>query len=180
METTKKTEFLNEINQAEQLLGNFDTFKHLFSDDIAESTLTALLQTVRKIRLYLNLSHLKEVKHPVNNALSPIGKPVLVSVRPVAEKYEGKTLIGFLLGNIALSSSVTISDDKIQCNFASYNPAIYVPETGEVIYGCESWWSEIKSEDDFRKITDQDIENVWYVKMFRAMNESKSEQGGQD
>lgn len=78
--------------------------------------------------------------------------------------------IGFHIGDAALSSTIGISEDKIQCNFSFYNPAIYVPELNTVIYGMESWWGSIKSEEDFKKITDQDIDNTWYVKLWKHIN----------
>ena len=30
------------------------------------------------------------------------------------------------------------------------NPGIFVPELGKIIYGCESWWSEIDNPEDLR------------------------------
>ena len=45
------------------------------------------------------------------------------------------------------------------------NPAIFVPELGKIIFGMESWWGRIKSEEELKDITDGDIENVWHVKM---------------
>ena len=46
-----------------------------------------------------------------------------------------------------------------------------MPELKRVVYGCESWWHEIESIDEFKKITNEDIENTWYVKLLRAMDE---------
>ncbi len=51
----------------------------------------------------------------------------------------------------------------------SPNPAIFVFDLKKVIYGYESWWGEIKSEEDFRKITDLDINNLWYVKALKEL-----------
>lgn len=48
------------------------------------------------------------------------------------------------------------------------NPAIFVPELGKIIFGMESWWGRIKSEEELKDITDGDIENVWYVKMLKG------------
>ena len=49
------------------------------------------------------------------------------------------------------------------------NPAIYVPELRKIVFGCESWWGEIQSPDEIKDITDDDISNVWYVKLVKAM-----------
>lgn len=51
------------------------------------------------------------------------------------------------------------------------NPAIFVPEFNEIIWGAESWWSKIESPDDLKQITDADIENAWYVKALKKIEE---------
>jgi len=38
----------------------------------------------------------------------------------------------------------------------------------------ESWWDEIRSEEDFKRITDEDIQNVWYVKLMNQMAEKEA------
>ena len=48
------------------------------------------------------------------------------------------------------------------------NPGIYVPELKEIIFGDSSWWHEIKSEEELREITDDDINNTWYVRLLRG------------
>lgn len=47
------------------------------------------------------------------------------------------------------------------------NPGIFVPELREIVYGCGSWWREIKSVDELKAITDEDIENTWYVQLLQ-------------
>ena len=54
-------------------------------------------------------------------------------------------------------------------------PPIFVPALGRIIYGCESWWSRIRSEEEFSDITDADIANQWYVQAWKAMTEEKEE-----
>ena len=66
---------------------------------------------------------------------------------------------------MALGSTIKITDDKLLCDWSFYNPAIYIPELGVTVYGCESWWSKINTTDDFSDISDLDIQNVWYVKL---------------
>lgn len=51
------------------------------------------------------------------------------------------------------------------------NPAIFVPEFNEIIWGIESWWSKIESPDDLKQVTDADIENAWYVKALKKIEE---------
>jgi len=57
---------------------------------------------------------------------------------------------------------------------SGHNPDIFVPEIQEIIFGMESWWDEIRSEEDFKRITDEDIQNVWYVKLMNQMAEKEA------
>lgn len=129
-----------------------------------------LAETTNTIRILFKLSQLKEITFPKDKSLNTSNAKGLVLIRPVDKKYNNKTFLGFHIGDAALSSTIGISEDKIQCNFSFYNPAIYVPELNTVIYGMESWWGSIKSEEDFKKITDQDIDNTWYVKLWKHIN----------
>jgi len=169
----KKKELLDELSRIRELLKDHTKFLHLFSDDEGKRTLAELSQATNTIQVLFELSQLKEITFPKNKALEANGARGLVMIRPVDKQYNNKTFLGFHIGDIALSSSVGISDNKIQCNFGQFNPAIYVPELNKVIYGIESWWGEIESEEDFKKITDQDIENVWYVKLWNQINKQK-------
>jgi len=57
------------------------------------------------------------------------------------------------------------------------NPAIFLPEFNEIVWGIESWWGVIEKEDDLRQITDKDIQNIWYVKALKAVQEKKDKEG---
>ena len=37
--------------------------------------------------------------------------------------------------------------------------------------GAKSWWGVIKSIEEIKDITDDDISNVWYVKLAKALKE---------
>lgn len=100
--------------------------------------------------------------------------PGWVSVRPCDEKYGKKTYLGWYLGDIALGPSAFVRDGMLTIT-SHNNPAIFVPELGEVIYGCGSWWGRIDSPDDLRKITDADINSVWYVQALKDLG-AKQEQ----
>ena len=91
-----------------------------------------------------------------------------VSIRPAKEE---QTYLGILLGEIALSISVNYDEIEraIQVKHAFYNPAIYVFDLKKIIYGIESWWGIIESPEDLKKITNQDIDNVWYVKALKEL-----------
>lgn len=81
----------------------------------------------------------------------------LVAVRPCDEEYGEKTYLGIYLGELPIQI------------LSSYNPGIFVPELRKIVYGCGSWWREIKSVDELKAITDEDIENTWYVQLLQNM-----------
>lgn len=162
--------------EGKEQLKDYNRFIDLLRDkDDPKGILTRLSETIGQIGMLVDASEIKEFEHPKNKPLQK-GSGSLVSVRPCDEKYGEKTYIGFLIGELALGSSITITDDKkIQCNWSQYNPAIFVPELGEVIMGCASWWSKIKSIEELKKISDDDIENVWYVKLMKEQLSKDSE-----
>ena len=53
------------------------------------------------------------------------------------------------------------------------NPAIYVPVLDKIIWGYGSWWGPIKSEEHLKQITDEDIQNIWYVKALKQLADNK-------
>lgn len=176
----KKEELVQELESAKEQLKDYKKFIDLLRDeDDPKGILTRLHQTIVKIQMLLVISDIKEIAHPKNKALeNPVfGKSgSLVKVRPCNEKYGNKTYLGFLIGEIALGSSISLSEDKVQLNFSGHNPAIFVPELKEVIFGCASWWSEIESEEELKDISNDDIANVWYVKMLNHLNQKESNQ----
>jgi len=96
----------------------------------------------------------------------------LVSVRPCGEKYGDKTYLGILLGDLPLQVYASYNKESKELEIGGYsNPAIFVPELKEIVWGCGSWWGNIKSEEELRQISDDDIQNVWYVKMLKSMQE---------
>lgn len=98
----------------------------------------------------------------------------LVAVRPCEEKYEKKTYLGFYLGDLPKTILTTFnSKDGILNIDTMRNPAMFVPELGEIIWGCESWWHEVKSENELRGITDKDINETWYVKLAHQLQEKE-------
>lgn len=93
-----------------------------------------------------------------------------VCVRPCGDEYENKTYLGVMLGRLALTVTASHNKDTglLHLSHGHHNPAIYVPDLKKVIFGMGSWWGVIESPEDLKKISDADIENVWYV---RAMKE---------
>jgi hypothetical protein len=101
-----------------------------------------------------------------------------VSIRPCAEEYGDKTYLGLYLGDMATTISLGYdkSTGQIKPQFYRHNPAIFVFDLKRIIFGMESWWGEITSEAQLRKITNDDINNVWYVKALEQL--SKGDEDG--
>jgi len=100
-----------------------------------------------------------------------VGK--FVSIRPCAPECEGKTYLGIYLGEFAVSVSAEYKeqDKELIINRAMANPAMFVFDLNRVIFGYESWWGIVKNEDELRRITDFDIENIWYVKALKSLRD---------
>lgn len=95
-----------------------------------------------------------------------------VAVRPCGEEYGGKTYLGIFIGDFPIQSMVSFSVESKTLNISTHNnPAMFVPLLNKIIYGCGSWWHVIKGEKDLEQITDEDINNTWYVKMAKQMME---------
>lgn len=102
---------------------------------------------------------------------SSVGK--FVSIRPCAEEHENKSFLGLYVCDLNLHASVS-HDPKtgiLKVESSLGNPAIFVFDLNKIVMGCESWWGVIKSEDQLRKITDYDINNLWYVKAMKQLAE---------
>jgi hypothetical protein len=89
---------------------------------------------------------------------------------------ESKTYLGVYLGDLMLSAMHTYNvKDKVLTVLPHTNPAIFVPDLKRVVWGCESWWGIIESPDDLRKITDADIQNIWYMKALKELSAKDDE-----
>ena len=104
-----------------------------------------------------------------------IGKPV--RIRPCSEDAENKTMLGFYLGDLQFGSPmISFYHEVGELVIYPYcNPAIFVPELGRVVWGCESWWGFVESEDDLHEITNESISKIWYVQALKALAEKKDE-----
>lgn len=115
----------------------------------------------------------------------PEGRPIrpnprfsgrFVSVRPCGQGFEkGRTYLGIYIGDMALSVGVRFNEASRtgHVSWSFHNPAIFVPDLGRIVVGAESWWGVIKSPEDLRKITDLDIESVWYVQAIKSLDGDK-------
>jgi hypothetical protein len=102
-----------------------------------------------------------------------VGK--LAKVRPCGEEYDNKTYLGIFIGDIPHSPHISHNHETGVLQIRAHcNPAIFVPDLNKIIWGMESWWSIVENENDLDKeITDELIQNQWYVRMAKLM-------GGQD
>lgn len=95
----------------------------------------------------------------------------LVAVRPCGDEYGKKTYIGFYLGDLPLQSTVHFNEKEGLLKVGTMtNPAMFVPELNKIIWGCGSWWHTIDNEEQLKEISDEDINNVWYVQLAKAMS----------
>jgi len=135
-----------------------------------------LFELFETLRWQLAFNSYKELKHDDSKIFHDKDCGIPVRIRPCAEEYKGKTYFGILLGDAALSVGFSIKDGIVTSSFNFHNPAIFVPELKKIIYGCESWWGPIENEEELKLvITDETIQNVWYVKALKTMYPNKEE-----
>jgi len=147
--------------------GLFDTgkweFKENFICDNYKSIYIEYPIEVSKINQDTNMSGFRD---------DEIGR--FIRVRPCANEYQNKTYLGLYLGELPVGLQISHNSETKELNVRfNINPAIFVFDLKKIIYGCESWWGFIESEDELRTITDIDIENVWYVKALEALSQEK-------
>ena len=124
-------------------------------------------ELVSKQLAALKMVTIPTVTYPKQPLIKVADERQLVSVRPASDNPDGKSYIGFLIGSVATGTKLSVTDDEVIIENVGHSPAMYIPELGKLVYGYESWWSTIESEDQFREITDGDINDQWYVKLFR-------------
>lgn len=92
----------------------------------------------------------------------------IVKIRPI---NDDKTYLGVLIGDVARSVTASFDAESgiMALGFSLYNPGIFVPDLGRLVYGAESWWGRIKNEAELGEITDGDIANVWYVQALKML-----------
>ncbi len=97
-----------------------------------------------------------------------------VSVRPVGDN---KTYLGILLGDYKPPAvSFDPKTGILTVGKSIGNPAMWVPDLCRVIMGWGSWWGVLSSPTDLHQITDADIQNIWYVKALKELEESANNQ----
>lgn len=100
----------------------------------------------------------------------------LVRIKPCAEEYKGKTYLGLYLGHLPLKNTISYDEEKQVLKVgAVHNPAIYVFSLKKIIFGAESWWCKINSPEDMKEISEEEINNTWYVKLLKTMCQEEKE-----
>jgi hypothetical protein len=107
------------------------------------------------------------------NGQSKIGSLVKVKVCS-----DDKTYLGLYLGELPTSINTSYSTiySTLTIKPSMYNPALLIPELNKIVFGYESYWGFIKSEEDFKDITNSDINNIWYVKALKNLAEQSDEE----
>lgn len=102
-------------------------------------------------------------------SLYPCGQPVLV--RPCSDNTEHKSYFGILLGDMPYITTCRYERTNGTLTIQPItNPAIFVPKLNKIVYGYESWWQRITTPEDTEKaISDDQIDNVWYVRLLKEM-----------
>ena len=174
MDTIGKKELVELLGSVLEKIGTRQGVQALLDDPERTLKFRVMARTLGKVCAVINISEIKEIDTGHDPFIIMIPKQLtLVAIRPVSNNNK-ITYLGFLLGDMATGCGMKITDEKVKSTLSGYNPAIFVPELNKIVFGYESWWSEIESEEDFKQITDKDINDVWYVKLWRQTHGSQN------
>lgn len=124
----------------------------------------------RFIEYPIQVNEIKQNPIEYSNGLhaSYVGKPVAVRVKD-------KTYLGIFIGDLPSRTHISYmaQTGRLSVNVVD-NPAMFVPELNRIVFGYESWWKVLESEEDFKDITDSDINNTWYVQMLKLINKKEN------
>ena len=148
--------------------------KHYITNDQIEHV-NKIFDLFRALNWQIKLNAYRQL---VTEKSEPIDKRECgtpVKVRSCKPEHGDKTYFGILLGDIPLEIHHQIdADGNLIAGHAFYNPAIFVPELNDIVFGAESFWGRIKSEAELEKlITDETIQNIWYIKMLKSLSDAK-------
>lgn len=94
---------------------------------------------------------------------------------------DDKTYLGVYLGELARAPMAYTRSDSQNLIVSLYqNPALYVPALSRIVWGDESWWSIIESEDDLRDISNDDIASQWYVRLAEKLFSQEDKNNGEE
>jgi hypothetical protein len=102
----------------------------------------------------------------------------LVQIRPCGDEYKKKTYLGIYIGEVPIELIVGLHKNTNELDIMDItNPAIFVPDLKKVIFGCESWWGYIETEEELMQIADDDIDKIWYVQLLKEMGKKNDGMG---
>jgi len=138
--------------------------------------------TSGSVKFPISVAALKFRDDPVPNWLGRTEIGQMVQVRPVTDPGKGETFLGVYVGDFPVGCcAVYDKENNALCVQPKRgNPAIFIPSLKRVVRGYESWWGPIETEEQLRKITDDDIQNIWYVKALKALGEQDEKATSED
>ena len=148
-----------------------DTLSGPFEETNAQICASCNRYKNRYIQFPIEINEIKP--HPIEPTLyqNYIGK--LCAVRPCRSDMDEKTYIGIFLGETVTEiHTIYHEDTKVLEQIPIYNPAILIPELNTIIHGYESWWHIIENDTELITITDDIIQNQWYMKFLTPKDES--------
>ena len=107
-----------------------------------------------------------------NYSRSPFG--MLVRVRPCADEYSGETYFGLHIGDWPTGLTASLKDDVLVVKPCLSNPAILIPDLGIIVRGYNCWWQKVTPGEALRIITDETIQNQWYVKKLKELSDDRT------
>lgn len=112
------------------------------------------------------------------NPLTGIKIGDFASVRPCGDSNpEGKTFFGYFIGDIPYRTGVIYDpQDKELMIAGDTNPAFFLPDLGEVVFGMGSFWGKMEKPEDLKQISDADINSLWYVKALQALEAKENDE----
>lgn len=113
----------------------------------------------------------EEIDYTKGYSSQNIGHPV--AIKPCDDK---KTYVGIYLGDLPYMPTVSYNESTQELSVRNLtNPAIFVPELKRIVFGYESWWHFIDDPTQIAEITEDDINNVWYVQMLKELNNTNKD-----
>lgn len=83
------------------------------------------------------------------------------------------TYLGIHVGDIARGCSVRFKDGALLFRPNCTNPAIWIPDRNELLFGAESFWGPVNDPKKLRLITREDCNNVFYVRALKEIGGQK-------
>lgn len=91
----------------------------------------------------------------------------IVRIKPCFEETEEKEYLGIFLGELFSCNAVSYKRKEKHLTVTPVlNPAIYVPELKQIVYGYESWWSFIENKDEIYSISKDDGLSHFFMDLY--------------